>query len=102
MLYFAILGVYFFITIILHKIFKVTLWNNNKERRAVFVWFILIFLTGSLCDFFATSKEIWVFPGSGILGIRVFYLPIEEFVFFIIIPYFVLVLYKVLNKIFNN
>lgn len=102
MLYLTILGTYFIATILLHKTAKVRLWESDKERRVVLGWFVIIFLTGSACDLFATYKQIWIFPGNGIIGVRFFWLPVEEFLFFIIIPYFVLVTYKILNKVFNS
>ncbi|MCX6761249.1 MAG: lycopene cyclase domain-containing protein [Candidatus Moranbacteria bacterium] len=98
MIYPIILAVYLLATFILHKVSKVKLWESEKEKRVVLIWFLLIFITGSVCDLFATSQQIWIFPGTGITGIRIFWLPIEEFFFFIIIPYFVLVLYKVLKN----
>ena len=99
MIYPLILSGYLLVTIFLHITFQIKLWKNSKEKKAVIIWFIIIFITGTLFDFFATYKKIWIFPGNGITGLRIFWLPIEEFFFFLIIPYFVLVLYKVLNKV---
>jgi len=49
-------------------------------------------------DYFATWRQHWVFPGNGLLGLRFFGLPIEEFLFFLIMPYFAFTLYKVFDK----
>lgn len=102
MLYPIIITIYLLTTIAIHKFAKIKLWATENEKKAVISWFVIIFITGCLADYFATYHQIWVFPGKGVTGLRIFWLPIEEFFFFIIIPYFVLVLYKFLYKIFNK
>ena len=99
MTYLIILAIYFLVALALHKVMKIKLYDKAREKNIVFVWFTTIFISGLICDLFATYKQIWIFPGNGIIGLRFFWLPIEEFLFFMVVPYFVLVLYEVLNKI---
>ena len=49
-------------------------------------------------DMYAVAKGIWNFPGDGILGIYLINLPLEEYLFVLIVPYFILTVYKVVDK----
>ena len=53
-------------------------------------------------DIYAVAKGVWKFPGSGITGIHLLTLPIEEYLFMLIIPYFVLVVYKTIDLKFSS
>ncbi len=101
MKYLIILLVYLFVTFAIHKLTGVKLWNNAREKRATIWWFAIIFVTGMMADYYSSvMNSIWVFPGNGRIGVKIFSLPLEEYIFFLVIPYFVLVLYKALNKLF--
>lgn len=83
-----LLFVFTLITIIKVK-YNLKIYNNKKH---MFLTIFLIFFTGSIWDYIATSRNHWVFPGPGLIGIKLFGLPIEEFMFFLIVPYFGFVL----------
>lgn len=53
-----------------------------------------IFAFGMLWDYYATSQSHWTFPGPGLIGFRIYGLPIEEFLFFLIVPYAGFTMYK--------
>ena len=59
---------------------------------------ITIFLIGMTWDYYAVWRGHWIFPGNGLIGTRIFGLPIEEFMFFLIGPYFALTIYNMSNS----
>ncbi len=87
------------VTIVLQLKFKIKLYNSWKERIIIPLVFFVI---GMAWDSFAIYREHWSFKGSGLTGIKIWLLPIEEYLFAIIIPYFIITLYKVLNKKFST
>ena len=48
-------------------------------------------------DIWFASQGVWWFRKEYILGVEVFHLPIEEWLFFIIVPYACVFIYEVLN-----
>lgn len=93
--YLSILIAILLITIFVEYRYKIRLYHSRKER--VFVT-LNIFLFGMIWDYFATYRQHWVFPGDGLIGLRIFGLPVEEFLFFLIVPYAALVMYKFYDK----
>jgi lycopene cyclase domain-containing protein len=66
---------------------------------------ISILIVGSffiLWDSYFTSKEIWGFNSRYLLGITIFGLPLEECLFFIVVPYACLFIHEVLKAYFPN
>ncbi len=53
-------------------------------------------------DIYAVRHGVWKFPGDGILGLHILGLPIEEYLFMLVIPYFVLVVYKFIDNKFSQ
>ena len=49
-------------------------------------------------DMYAVAKGVWNFPGDVMLGIYLINLPLEEYLFVLIVPYFILTVYKVVDK----
>ena len=89
--YALILMVILAITLFFELKFKVHLYHSMKERIIVT---LNIALFGVIWDYYATYRQHWIFLGPGLLGLRILGLPIEEFLFFIIIPYACLTMYK--------
>jgi len=83
------------ITIFLEWFYKVELYHSRKERLIITG---LFFIIGILWDTFAIARGHWEFPGKGLLGIQIGLMPLEEYVFILIIPFFILTVYKVLDK----
>ena len=71
--------------------YHIHLYHSRKERLLVV---LNIFIFGVLWDYFAIYRHHWIFPGNGLVGVRILGLPVEEFLFFLIIPYAALVMYK--------
>ncbi len=92
--YFLILIGFLSLGIFLEWKFRIHIYHSRKER---IVTTLTIFLIGMVWDYFATWRQHWVFPGSGLIGIHLFGLPIEEFLFFLIMPYFAITLYKIFD-----
>ncbi len=65
-----------------------------KHRRARIMWALVFLFIGTVWDQYGISQHHWDFPGKSILGIKVGIIPIEEFLWYLIVPYFCLTVYK--------
>jgi len=72
---------------------------NLRERVLVT---LIFFVVGVLWDHFAIWRGHWIFPGKGLIGIRIGLMPLEEYLFIFIIPFWVLTVYKVVDKKMNK
>lgn len=93
--YLIILLVILLVTIFIQYKCGIHLYHSRKERLQVILPFLIF---GIFLDYFGVYRHYWTFPGDGLIGIRFFGLPIEEFLFFFIAPYFALVLYKFYDR----
>lgn len=75
--------------------FRLHLYRSLKQRIIITLH---IFILGMIWDYYATYHQHWIFPGPGLIGVRIFNLPIEEFMFFLIVPYAIIATYKYLDK----
>lgn len=91
-----LLGV-FSLSLFLEYKYRIKLFNSRKQRIIVSVIFFII---GSIWDSFAIWRGHWSFSGSGLLGITIGLMPLEEYLFIIILPYFILTVYRVLKNKF--
>ena len=73
-----ILVVILIVTLIIEFRYKIHLYHSIKERIIVTM---NIFIFGMIWDYYATYRSHWLFPGPGLIGIRIYGLPIEEFLF---------------------
>lgn len=53
-------------------------------------------------DTYAILNRHWEFSGHGIFGIHIGVIPIEEFFYFLIVPYFALTVYETVHIIFDK
>jgi len=83
------------VSIVVHYRYEVTLFRKRATTILMFLIFIII---GMLWDTIGVERGFWTYPKENNVGIIVLGLPIEEFLFYIIIPYFVLVVYRVLTS----
>lgn len=93
MSYLAILLFLFLVFLFLEILFHVHLYNTRIERIVIPVFFFII---GVVWDSYAVINGHWYFDTSNLSGLTIWWLPIEEYLFFIVIPYFILTAYKVL------
>ena len=85
------------VTAILQKKYKIHIYNTKLERLAIP---LIFFMVGIIWDTIAVINGHWYFNEANLLGIEIGVLPIEEYLFFLIIPYFIVVLYKILWDIY--
>ena len=93
--YFLILISLLAVTLIIEKANKIHLYKNRRERLEIIS---LFFIIGVIWDSFAIWRGHWIFPASGNIGITIGLMPIEEYLFILIIPYTVLTIYKLIDS----
>lgn len=93
--FFFILLVILVITIILHFAYKVRIYSSIAHLLAVNLIFLVI---GTIWDNFAISRGYWSFGEGFLLGPKIEFMPIEEYLFVLIVPYSCFVIYKILEK----
>jgi len=71
------------------------IYHTRKERLIVTG---IIFVIGIAWDYFATWRGHWSFHGPGLIGIRIGWLPIEEFLFMLVIPFWAITVYKLIDE----
>ncbi len=82
-------------TVVLEIKHKLVLYHSKKER----VWVTLIVLVFMIAEEqIARINSIWLFPGPGMTGIYIFGLPLDLYLFYIILPYFVFVVFELIHK----
>ncbi len=97
--YLTILIILLFITVILEKSNHIHLYHTRKERFEIMG---LFFLVGVVWDTFAIWRGHWLFPMGKTLGIKIGLMPLEEYLFILIIPYFVITIYKLIDSKFRK
>ena len=84
-----------FTTVILHTAYKVRVYTSTAHLLAVNLVALLVI---TIWDNFAIYRGHWSFGERFLLGPKIGYMPIEEYMFILISPYFGLVVYKILEK----
>ena len=97
--YLTILFILFFVTLFLEKKNRIHLYNSKKERLEIVGFF---FLFGVIWDSFAIFRGHWAFPVGKTLGITIGVMPLEEYLFALIIPYFIITIYKLIDSKFRK
>ena len=97
--YLIILFLFALLGVILEKIHHIHLYQNRKERILVTGVF---FIFGTLWDSFAIWRGHWLFPENGTLGIKIGLMPLEEYLFMLILPYSILTVYTVIHQKYDN
>lgn len=82
-------------TVVLEIKYKLALYHSKRER----IWVTLIVLIFMITEEqVARINNIWLFPGPGMSGIYIFGLPLDLYLFYIILPYFVFVVFELIHK----
>lgn len=71
-----------------------------KSWRSLFIAFLATSVLFISWDVLFSYLEVWGFNSRYLIGVDLFYLPIEEWLFFVTIPYSCLFIYEVLNYYF--
>jgi lycopene cyclase domain-containing protein len=72
---------------------KIKLFKSKKE--AVIIIGIL-FIVGVICDSIAVWRGYWIF--DNVFSFRLGFLPFEEYLFFLILPLWVIILYRFMHE----
>lgn len=75
--------------------YRFHLYQTRKERILIT---LIFFVIGVAWDSFATIHKTWIYPGNGLVGIWIGVLPLEEYLFSLIVPFWILTVYRVLDK----
>ncbi len=97
--YLIVLIILLLVTIILEKTQHINLYFNRKERLEVVG---LFFIIGVLWDTFAIWRGHWFFPPDRNIGITIGLMPLEEYLFMLILPYFIITIYKLIDSRFKK
>jgi lycopene cyclase domain-containing protein len=97
--YLIILIVLLLVALVLEKTYHIHLYHNRKERLEITG---LFFVIGVVWDTFAIWRGHWVFPSGNNIGIVIGLMPLEEYLFALIIPYFILTIYKIIDSKFRG
>lgn len=79
----------------LQKKFQIKLFENKKQ---MFFFWSVIYIFGTIWDNFAIWRQHWIYPGPGVLKINIGLVPLEDYIIAFALPYFLLVLYKIVSK----
>lgn len=97
-MYLAILVVFFGCAVWLEWQYNVHLYGTRKERILITLMFFVI---GVASDSFSVIEKTWIFPGNGLVGIWIGVLPLEEYLFSLVVPFWILTPYKLLDAKLN-
>ncbi len=84
------------ITYMIHRYHKVKIF---KSRKQILIFWILTFIGGAIWDNYAVYRGHWLYPGTGLLGIKIGLIPLEDYLFMFLVGYGFLVFYLVSNKL---
>lgn len=93
-MYLATLLVFFALAVWLELQFHVHLYKTRKERILIT---LIFFVIGVAWDSISTINKTWVYPGNGLIGIWIGVLPLEEYLFSLVVPFWILTVYRALE-----
>lgn len=93
--YLIILSLFFISAIFLEWNYKIHLYHSRKERIIITLSLLIV---GTAWDHYAIYRGHWTFLGTGLIGIKIGLMPLEEYLFCLIVPFWILTVYKVLDK----
>lgn len=82
----------------LSGVLMLKLWGIRLNVRALAASFLLVSLPFIAWDIFATEIGHWGFNAAYITGAELFRIPLEEFLFFVTVPFACLIVYLVCKK----
>lgn len=93
--YLAILIFLFIISVYLKVHYKLKFFKNTKQ---MIYFYIIFYLVGIFWDNFAVWRGHWYYPGKGILGIFIGYIPLEDYLFVFVLANFGIALFRMTEK----
>lgn len=83
-------------TVALRRVFGIDVFRSRSHLFACLATFLVV---GVAWDSFAVWRGHWSFGEAYLLGVRVGLLPVEEYLFIIVVPLWVIVVYRVLGAL---
>lgn len=83
------------ISVFFHFTFKVKIYQSKTH---LLITNAIILIVATIWDQYAISRGHWSFGRQFLLGPKIGFMPIEEYAFTLIVPYFGLVIFKILEK----
>ena len=75
--------------------YKIRIYSSFSQM----IFAVIIYLVvGISWDTYAIWQGHWIFPSDKILGPKIGLMPVEEYLFMLIIPYFILTVYNFLKR----
>lgn len=93
-MYLLTLGAFYALAVLLEVKFRVHLYRTRKER---ILTSLIFFVIGVAWDSISTIEKLRVYPGNGLVGIWIGVLPIEEYLFSLVVPFWILTVYRVVE-----
>ncbi|MFA6586168.1 MAG: lycopene cyclase domain-containing protein [Candidatus Paceibacterota bacterium] len=97
--YLIILLILLLTTLFIEKKNHIHLYKSKRERFEIVLFF---FIFGILWDTLAISRGHWVFPMEKNINIILGVMPVEEYLFILIVPYFIITIYKLFDSKFRK
>jgi lycopene cyclase domain-containing protein len=93
-MYLLALVAFYALAVWLEVKFRVHLYGTRKER---ILTSLIFFAIGVAWDSISTIEKVWVYRGNGLVGIWIGVLPIEEYLFSLVVPFWILTVYRVVE-----
>jgi lycopene cyclase domain-containing protein len=74
---------------------KLELFRSTREALAVIG---SLFVIGSVWDSFSIFRGYWVFNNEYFVGITIGFMPLEEYLFMLVIPFMTLIVYRIARR----
>jgi lycopene cyclase domain-containing protein len=96
--YLAVLFLVLIVTLITNRLLSIKVYPKVLFSVVLSLTFVIV---GTIWDSYSVSQGHWFFNEESLIGIKLGILPIEEYLFFIVVPYFCISVYKLMEKRFN-
>ena len=93
--YLVILISVFLVCLFVKWKFKLRLFDSFREALTVFG---SLFVIGVAWDTFSIYRGYWSFNSSFLVGISIGLMPLEEYLFVLVIPFLTLVIYRMVRR----
>ena len=97
--YLVVLLLMFFITLFIQQKNHIRLFNSKSE---MFMFMGFFFVFGVLWDTVTIYRGGWIIPVEKTLGFTIGLMPLEDYLFILVSPCFVIIIYKLLDSKFQS
>ena len=96
--YLLIILAFLLVSILIKQKFKIKIY---KSRKQTIIITLVFFVIGILADTFAVWRGYWTFHEPFVFGLRIWLLPLEEYILFLVAPFFGITVYRLIQKKFK-